>query len=273
MNSYVVVDPSDPLVQDFLHLNDHRLRQERELPGGDMAGFFLAEGDHVIERGISAGHVLSTLLVDANRKKPLPSFIPETVKILLCGEAVITAISGRASLRDPIGSFIRPSPLSFSQVIQLSTTVVVTERVTNPTNMGSLFRNASALDADLVCLDSTSCDPLYRRAVRVSMGQVFAINHVRIPRFLEGLEVLKSSGFTRLALTPDNGALDIAEISIKEETPVALLVGAEGSGLTKSALQRCDYQIRIPMSRNVDSLNVGTAAAVALYAIREARRI
>ena len=272
MNSYEVDDPNDPLVRDFLRLDDHRLRQSRELPGGDMAGLFLAEGDQVIERGILAGHILLTLLVDMNRRKPLPSFIPTSTKILFCGEEVMTAISGRSTLRDPIGSFLRPSPRSFSHEIESSRTVVVTEGVTNPTNMGSLFRNAAALGADLVCLDPSSCDPLYRRAVRVSMGQVFSINHVRMSCFLDGLEELKSSGFTCLGLTPNIEARDISGLNLEEGTRVALLVGSEGTGLTESALRQCDYTIRIPMSKDVDSLNVGTAVAVALYASREARR-
>ena len=272
MNSYNVDDSNDPLVRDFLRLDDHRLRQERELPGGDMAGFFLAEGDQVIERGIEAGYILSTLLVDSSRRKPLPSCVPRTAKILFCGEEVVAAISGRSTLRDPIGSFLRPSPCSFSKEIQSSKTIVTTEGVTNPTNIGSLFRNAAALDADLVCLDPSSCDPLYRRAVRVSMGQVFSINHVRIPNILDGLEELKSSGFTCIGLTPDIDAEDISMVNLDEETRVALLVGAEGPGLTKPALRKCDYTIRIPMSKDVDSLNVGTAVAVALYAVREARR-
>ena len=272
MKSYLIEDPADPLIADYLRLEDHKLRQERELPNGDMAGFFLAEGDQVIERALVAGHKLSTLLVDANRKKPLPASIPETTRVLLCREAALVAISGRSSLKDPIGSFIRPSPFLLDEVLQSSKTIVVTEGVTNPTNMGALFRNAAALDADLVCVDSTSCDPLYRRAVRVSMGQVFSIKHVRVPHVANLLEGLKSSGFTCFALTLEITAQDINRLKLEEETQVAMFVGAESSGLTKATIEKCDYEIRIPMNQNVDSLNVGTALAVALFATREARR-
>ena len=272
MNTYEVKDPGDPLIQDFLGLNNHQVRQERERPGGDMADSFLAEGEQVIERALLAGHALSTLVVDASRKKPLPQWIPETTNILVCEESAIVAISGRAKIRDPIGFFVRPRPLSFDKEIQSVATIVVTEGVTNPTNMGALFRNASALDADLICIDSASCDPLYRRAVRVSMGQVFSINHARIPNLRQGLETLMNSGFVCIALTPDPSAEDISDLSLEEDTPVALLVGAEGAGLTPATLKACTYKLRIPMSKNVDSLNVATAAAVGLFAIREARR-
>ena len=272
MNSYNITDPNDPLIRDFLSLNNHQKRQERERPGGDMDKSFLAEGDQVIERAIKTGHDLLTLVVDASRKKPLPTWIPKTATILFCGEPVILAISGRSSIRDPIGSFVRPTPLKFSDAIKSANTVVVTENVTNPTNMGALFRNASALDADLVCIDSASCDPLYRRSVRVSMGQVFKTNHARIPDFEKGLDELESSGFLRVGLTPDSSANDISEMELDEDTPVALLVGAEQTGLTTAALKKCDYRFRIPMSKDVDSINVATAMAVALHATREARR-
>lgn len=271
MNSYTVEDPNDPLVADYLRLDDHLLRQERELPDGDMAGFFLAEGNQVIERGISSGYVLSTLLIDISSKKPLPKGLPQSTNILLCNEIVLSAISGRPHLRDPIGSFFRPPLPDATKALQAAKTVVVTERVTNPTNMGALFRNACALGSDLVCLDPSSCDPMYRRAVRVSMGQVFSIKHVRIPPFPEGLRMLRSAGFTLVALTPGNHARRVGDFCIGRNDPVALIVGAEGPGLRQETLRESDYQIRIPMEGNVDSLNVGTAAAVALYAIREAR--
>ncbi|MCH1513344.1 MAG: RNA methyltransferase [Acidimicrobiales bacterium] len=271
MKTYTVEDPNDPLVADYLRLDDHLLRQERELPDGDMAGFFLAEGNQVIERGISSGYVLSTLLIDTSSKKPLPKGLPQSANILLCNEIVLTAISGRPYLRDPIGSFFRPPLPDAAAALKTAKTVVVTERVNNPTNMGALFRNACALGSDLVCLDPSSCDPMYRRAVRVSMGQVFSIKHVRLPLFPEGLRVLKSAGFALVALTPGNHARRVGDFCIGKDDPVALIIGAEGPGLTEETLQESDYQIRIPMDRNVDSLNVGTAAAVALYAIREAR--
>ncbi len=272
MNQHRVKDPDDSLIQDFIGLHDHQVRQDRERPGGDMEMTFLAEGDQVIERALAAGHVLSTLVIDSSRKKPLPACIPDTTTVLICEKPVIFAISGRASIRDPIGSFIRPKALSFTDEMKSAKTVVITENVTNPTNMGALFRNASALDADLVCADSASCDPLYRRSVRVSMGQVFAVKHARIPNLQEGLTMLKSSGFTCVGLTPDPQAEDISGLALSEETRVALLVGAEGEGLTSLTLDKCDLRLRIPMSRNVDSLNVATAAAIALHAVREARR-
>lgn len=266
----VVDDPTDERLVVFMGLRDHKLRQLRERPGGDMAGSFIGEGDVVIDRALRAGHQLECVLVDQARSRDLPP-LPETADVFLAGPDVLKAVAGRTELRDPIACFTRPPEHNVDDVLTKTQTVLVAEGVNNPTNMGVIMRCAAGLGIEAVLFDPTSCDPLYRRAVRVSMGEVFAIPHVRIAQLPESLEVLSNAGFSTFALTPSDTADDISKLKVGHGEKVALVLGAEGPGLTDETLAACDRSLRIPMEANVDSINVGTAAAVAFYALGQAR--
>jgi len=272
MTEHAIRKVDDKRVADFIGLNDHKLRRKREQPGEDMAGFFIGEGVAVIERAIQAGHSLLTLII--NERFNLSRFgnLPTEIDILRCGGEVLEAISGRPDLKDPIGSFRRPVETSLSSVIDNSEIVLLTESVHNPTNMGMIMRNAAAFGVDAVCVDSSSCDPLYRRAVRVSMGQVFAVPHVRVNTIPETLKILEEKGFQTVALTPDGKADELQLVLQRETGPIALIVGSEGPGLSTETLAAAQQNARIPMMENVDSLNVATAVAVALYAANNCRR-
>jgi len=137
--------------------------------------------------------------------------------------------------------------------------------VTNHTNLGAVFRSAGALGMDAVLLSPTSCDPLYRRTVRVSMGQVFSLPYAFLDRWPAGIDEVRAVGFRVLALTPDAAAKDLREIRVEPQDKIALLLGAEGPGLTEQVMGRCDERVRIPMAAGVDSLNVGAAAAIACW--------
>ena len=150
--------------------------------------------------------------------------------------------------------------------------MLVIEGVNNPTNMGVILRCAAALGVESYLIDPTCCDPLYRRSGRVSMGEAFALPYARLGPFPDGLDTVINEGFTVLALTPDADAVDIATLRLDPDEPVALLLGAEGPGLTKGTLDRATIRTKIPMSGSVDSINVGSAAAVAFYAVQRARR-
>jgi tRNA G18 (ribose-2'-O)-methylase SpoU len=141
------------------------------------------------------------------------------------------------------------------------------EAVTNHTNLGAVFRSAAALGMDAVLLSPTSCDPLYRRTVRVSMGQVFAVPYAYLERWPEGVEEVRAAGFRTLALTPDAGATDLGTLTVAPDEKVALVFGAEGPGLTEQVMAASDERVRIPMAAGVDSLNVGSAAAVAFWVL------
>ena len=143
--------------------------------------------------------------------------------------------------------------------------VAILEDVNNHTNLGAIFRGAAALGMDAVLLSPSSADPLYRRSVRVSMGQVFAVPYARLEPWPAGLDAVRAAGFTVLALTPAPDALAIQELTPAQRERPALLLGAEGPGLSRKAIAASDAQVVIPMQAGVDSLNVAAAAAVAFW--------
>ena len=169
-----VDDPDEPRVAVFVGLRDQALRGRREAAGGDLAGLFIAEGDLVVERADRAGYRLRALLLDATRTKPLPVEPVDGVPVYAGGPDVIRRITGLAVHRGVMGCFERRPVPDAETVLDGVRRVVVCENVANPTNLGLVARSASALGVDALLLDPTSCDPLYRRASRVSMGEVYA---------------------------------------------------------------------------------------------------
>jgi tRNA G18 (ribose-2'-O)-methylase SpoU len=145
--------------------------------------------------------------------------------------------------------------------------VCVLEELSNATNLGAVFRSAAALGVEAVLLAPTCGDPLYRRSVRVSMGEVFALPYARVGQWPDGLEQLRDRGFRLLALTPDAAATSLDTLVPDEDDRLAVLLGAEGPGLSESVLDIADLLVRIPMAADVDSLNVAAAAAVAFWVV------
>ena len=144
------------------------------------------------------------------------------------------------------------------------------EDVNNHTNVGAIVRSASALGVDALLLDPNSCDPLYRRSLRISMGEALSLPQARTEALPAGLAPLRAAGFTLVAMTPDAGAVDIAEVAAAGHERLALLLGTEGAGLSPAVLAEADVRARIPLAGGVDSLNVAAAAAIAFYALRPA---
>jgi len=217
-------------------LRDQVLRQRREAPGGDMEGVFIAEGDIVIERALRAGYRLRSLLIDARRNTTLPEALQPLVE---GGELSIYAAS-RGVLQEIAGYHSYRGAL------------------------GCFDRPARP--------DPTSCDPLARRCCRVSMGEGFTLPHARLDVLPDGLDLLRQHDFTIMALTPRADAVRLDDLRCEPSQKVALCLGAEGPGLTDATIAAADLAVRIPMSGSVDSINVGTAAAVAFYGIQQARR-
>lgn len=267
-----VDDPADPRIEVFQGLRDHVLRRRREEPGGDMDGVFVAEGDVVVERALRAGYRLHSVLVDGRRTKPLPPAIDEAVPVYAAAPQVLQRITGYHLHRGLLACFHRRPLPPLDEVVAGAVTSAVIEGVNNPTNLGVILRCGAALGADSFFLDPTCCDPLYRRAGRVSMGEAFALPYARLDRFPEGLAPLRTAGMRLLALTPAPDADDIGSLRLEPDEPVGLLLGAEGPGLTEAALAAADQRVRIPMAGEVDSINVGSAAAVAFYAVNQARQ-
>ncbi|MEM9565576.1 MAG: RNA methyltransferase [Actinomycetota bacterium] len=268
-----VDDPDDPRIAVFQGLRDHVLRRRRELPGGDMDGVFVAEGDIVVERALRAGYRLTAILVDGKRTKSLPDVVDPEIPVYAAGPDVLQRITGYHLHRGCLACFARRPLPTVDEALDGSTTVAVMEAINNPTNLGVVLRCAVGLGIDSFYLDPTCCDPLYRRCGRVSMGEAFATPYARLERFPEGLGPLRDAGFEVVALTPDPSAEPIDELRYGADDRVALLLGAEGPGLTGETLAAADRRVRIPMAGVVDSINVGSAAAVAFYAIGQARAL
>lgn len=266
-----VSDPDDPRIEEFLGLRDHDLRRRRESPGGDLAGIFIAEGDIVVERAVRAGYQLRSVLIDATRTQPLPSAIGPEVPVYAAGRDVVLRITGMGVHRGVMASLDRGPDRPISDVLAHATRLVVLENVNNPTNLGVIARSAMGLGADALLLDPSCCDPLYRRASRVAMGEVFALPWARTERFPAGLDPIVDAGFSLLALTPDPIAESIDDLVFAPDDKVALVLGAEGPGLTDETMDRIGRRVRIPLHGGVDSLNVGAAAAIACYVLGRGR--
>ncbi len=267
-----VDEPDDPQIAVFQGLRDHVLRRQREQPNGDMAGVFVAEGDLVVERALAAGYELLSVLIDGKRTKALPDAIHPDVPIYACTPGVLQRITGYHLHRGMLACFKRSELLGLDEALGSSRSILVLEAINNPTNLGVILRCAAALGIEAFVLDRTCCDPLYRRCCRVSMGEAFALPYTRLGNFPESLDALRDAGFRLLALTPGEGAYPIDELKVAADERVALVLGSEGPGLTPATMEACDDLVRIPMSGTVDSINVGSAAAVAFYALGSARR-
>ncbi|HWG93246.1 MAG TPA: RNA methyltransferase [Mycobacteriales bacterium] len=257
-------DPADPRVADYVGLTDaaRRMRHEPE------AGFFIAEGEKVVVRAAAAGYPARSLLVSPSRYAELdPALLSLGCPVHVASFDVLRAVTGFHVHRGVLASFGRLPVPSAAEVLALARRVVVMEEVTNHTNLGAVFRSAAGLGMDAVLLGPRSCDPLYRRAVRVSMGQVFAVPYAVLDRWPEGLGDLRDAGFRVLALTPSATATRLEDVVLGEDDRAALVLGAEGPGLTEEAMAASDERVRIPMAAGVDSLNVAAAAAVACWAL------
>lgn len=259
----LVTDPTDPAVADYVGLTDGARRRRHE----PEAGFFIAEGLGVVRRAAEHGYPCRSLLVAPSRDDDLPEDLRALGPVHVASYDVLEAVTGFHVHRGVLASFGRLPVPSADEVLARARRVAVFEDVTNHTNLGAVFRSAAALGMDAVLLSPRSCDPLYRRCVRVSMGEVFAVPYAYLPRWPEGVQDLREAGFRVLALTPDPAAVPLDAVDVATDERVALLLGTEGPGLTQEALAASDTRVRIPMARGVDSLNVGAAAAVAFWAL------
>ena len=259
-----VDSPDDPRVADYVGLTDGARRMRHEAG----AGFFIAEGEKVIARTAAAGYPPRSLLVSPQRLADLtPAVAALDCPVYVASYDVLQAVTGFHVHRGALASFGRVPLRTASEVLADATRVVVMEAVTNHTNLGAVFRSAAALGMDAVLLSPNSCDPLYRRTVRVSMGQVFSVPYAFLDRWPQGIDDVRRAGFRVLALTPHPGATDLADVEVGPDDKVALVFGAEGPGLTEEVMAASDERVRIPMAAGVDSLNVGAAAAVAFWVL------
>ena len=259
-----VDNPSDPRVADFFGLNDPDMRRHREKTGSAGTGFFVAEGALVIRQLLRSRYPVRAVLATTQGLSALEDVLGDVVAPVYCGsQALMTSVTGFHFHRGALASADRRPQPDLADVAGGADLVLMAEGVTDNENLGALFRNAAAFGVSGVIIDATSADPLYRRSVRVSVGQVLRVPFARVPRAADAVDRLRRLGFEVLALTPAAGADDVR--TVRRRPRQVLLVGAEGPGLSDAALRAADRRVRIPMSAGVDSLNVATAAAVALH--------
>jgi tRNA G18 (ribose-2'-O)-methylase SpoU len=259
-----VTDPADPRLADYFGLTDvvRRLRHEPE------HGLFIAEGQLVMRRALEAGCVPRSLLLAPNRVHDLlPELTGLDCPTFVAPAEVLHAATGFHVHRGALAAFDRPPERSAADVLDAARRVLVLENVNSPTNLGAVFRSAAGLGMDAVLLSPSCCDPLYRRAVRVSMGEVFALPYAYLEPIPTGVDQVRGAGFRVLALTPAADATRLEAVVLGPDERVALLLGAEGPGLTAEAMAASDQRVRIPMAGGVDSLNVAAAAAIGCWVV------
>ncbi|MET8894441.1 TrmH family RNA methyltransferase [Streptomyces albogriseolus] len=263
-----VDDPADPRLHDYTDLTDVELRRRRE----PAEGLFVAEGEKVIRRAGDAGYAMRSMLLSQKWVDVMRDVIDRVdAPVYVVEPALAEQVTGYHVHRGALASMQRrplPDPVD---VLRTARRVVVMESVNDHTNIGAIFRSAAALGMDAVLLSPDCADPLYRRSVKVSMGAVFSVPYARLETWPKDLTTVQDLGFTVLALTPDERAHTLDRTAPHRMDRVALMLGAEGTGLSPRALAAADTWVRIPMSHGVDSLNVGAAAAVAFYAVTAGR--
>lgn len=235
-------------------------------------GLFIAESPKVIQRAANAGYQPISFLVqykdlEKEGKELLQRF--PGIPVYTADYEVLVKLTGFALTRGMLCAMTRRDLPYVEDICKNARRIAILENVVNPTNIGAIFRSAAALHMDAVLLTPGCCDPLYRRATRVSMGSVFQIPwtyfHKKVSWPEAGMEQLRSLGFKTVAMALRNDSISIDAPALQAEVKLAIILGAEGDGLVDATITGCDYTVKIPMSHEVDSLNVAAASAVAFW--------
>ncbi|MHB8185181.1 MAG: TrmH family RNA methyltransferase [Dermatophilaceae bacterium] len=268
-----ITDPGDERVRDYFALTDVALRTKVE----PARGLYLAESEKVIRRALGAGHRPRSFLMGQRWLTDLADLVGHAesggVPVYVAQAAVIQAMTGFHLHRGALASMHRPplvAPAELLQntLLQNASRVVILEDIVDHTNVGAVFRSAAALGVDAVLITPRCADPLYRRAVRVSMGTVFQVPWTRIDQWPGGLQVLRDKGFTVAAFALTDEATSLDDLAQHQPDRLAVIFGAEGDGLSRRVVEGADMVVKIPMAGGVDSLNVASASAVAMWALR-----
>ena len=256
-----VDDPDDPRLRDFVRLRDVQLRSKLE----PAEGLFLAEGHATILRAIAAGYTLRSAVGSAKHLAGLDDVLARLdAPIYQMEPNALTSTTGFPVHRGALASFDRKPLERPEELVAGAGRVLVLEDLNDHTNLGAVFRSAAALGWRPVLLTPRCADPLYRRAIRTSMGAVFSVPWTRID-WADGAGAIRAAGLSLVALTPSADAAVIDQIDPPGR--LALVVGSEGAGISTRWLDAADVRVRIPMYAGIDSLNVAAAAAIALYAL------
>ena len=272
-NMIPITDLSEPALDVYVRLTGAQLRNRLE----PDKGIFIAESPTVIEVAMNAGCEPISLLTDVrllnSDVKGIIARLPEDLPVYTAERELLVELTGFALTRGALCAMRRPSLPTVEELCKNAHRIAVLEGVTDSTNIGALFRSAAALGMDAVLITPTCCNPLCRRAVRVSMGTVFQVPWTRIGEHHTdwpeaGMKRLRSLGFKTCAMALRDDSVSIDDKQLAAEDRLAIILGTEGDGLAGDTIADCDYTVRIPMSHGVDSLNVAAAGAVAFWELR-----
>ena len=264
MRVHRVTQSDDPRIADYRSVSDAALLRDRHL--------FVAEGRLGVARLLSSRHQIVSFLLNEASFRALEgslSSIPDPPPVYIVETAAFRSITGFNLHRGCLALARRPADRRPNDVVNSSDLIVILEDVADASNVGAVFRNASAFGAGAILLSPGCCDPLYRKAIRTSMGGVLTVPYARVSGWPLGLTALKAAGFTLVALTPAEPAIDLGTYAgQRHHARIALMLGSEGNGLSTDAEALADIRVRIPIQAGVDSLNLATAAGIALYSLR-----
>ena len=266
LNLVPITDPQDERVADYVRLRDVSLRKTLEAE----QGLFIAEGEKVIRRALEADYeprsfLLAPRWIDslADRLAAHPD-----VPVYVVSEALAEQVTGFHVHRGALASMFRRTRWTMADLLGLQR-LVVCEDIVDHTNVGAILRSAAGMDWDGCLLAPRAADPLYRRAIKVSMGAVFSLPWARVESWAETVPALRRAGFRTLAMALDERSRPLPEVAaeLDRDQRVAILLGTEGEGLSRTWIEQADEVVRIPMGNGIDSLNVAAASAVACYAL------
>ena len=264
-NIIEITDLDSPALDPYFRLTEAQLRNKRN-PG---EGIFIAESHKVIGHALDAGCVPLSFLMERRQIEGVSGTLldrcPDT-PVYTADREVLARLTGYELTRGCLCAMRRPAPSSVEEVTRNARRVAVLDGIADAANVGAILRSAAALHMDAILLSPTCCDPLHRRAVRVSMGTVFQIPWARLDK--NWPEQLRDLGIKTAALALTNRSVSVDDPKLAAEERLALVLGSEGDGLSSTVIEACDYTVKIPMSHGVDSLNVAAAAAVAFWELR-----
>ena len=255
---------SDPALDVYARLTERQLTNRLH----PEDGLFIAESPKVIHTALDAGLVPVSLLTERRHIEGSAAALLlrlRDVPVYTADDGLLSRLTGYDLTRGVLCAMKRPAERTVEEVLPGASRVAVLENIVDSTNLGAIFRSAAALGMDAVLLSPSCCDPLLRRAVRVSMGTVFQVPWAR----LDSLDALKQAGFVTLAMALKEDALSLDDPLLRTFEKLAVILGTEGDGLTPATIAAADHTVLIPMAHGVDSLNVGNAAAVAFWALRK----
>lgn len=268
-NIIEITDFHTPELDVYARLTENQLLNRHE----PEKGLFIAESPKVIERALDAGCIPVSLLLERKHITGQAQHIVarcQDIPVYTADFDVLTQLTGFNLTRGALCAMRRPPLPTVEEVCSGARRIAILENVVNPTNVGAIFRSAAALNMDAVLLTPACSNPLYRRAIRVSMGTVFQIpwtflgtNDTEWPK--PAMDILKRMGFRTAAMALSDHAVNIDDPQLMSEEKLAIILGTEGDGLASSTIADCDYTVCIPMSHGVDSLNVAAASAVAFW--------